>query len=54
MAALDLNLKMGIHSRRGRYILVNGMTNQIRKRAMVSKSGQMDPNSRDSGNKTRL
>ena len=33
---------------------VNGMTNQIRKRAMVSKSGQMDPNSRDSGNKTRL
>ena len=54
MAALDLNLKMGIHSRRDRYILVNGMTNQIQKRAMVSKSGQMDPNLRVFGSKIRL
>ena len=45
---------MGILSRRARYILVNGMTNPIPKRGMVSKSGQMDPSSKASGNKIRL
>jgi len=45
---------MGILSKRGRYILVNGMTNQIPKRDMVSKSGRMDPSLRASGSKTRL
>ena len=54
MAALDYYLKMGILSKRGRYILVNGMTNQIPKKDMVSKSGRMDPSSRASGSKTRL
>ena len=54
MAALDYYLKMGILSKRGRYILVNGMTNQIPKKDMVSKSGRMDPSLRASGSKTKL